>query len=620
MLAHLLDRLRPSLTKSRLLTFAAVLLALLPFVVMARLVYLHAVDTPFNDDWTFLEDWMDWTEGKLSLGDLFTAHMEHRVTVARIMALLLHGIGGGDLRWQIAFTALLLLGMGWNLVVLLRRTSGLSLADLWLPLLLMSSALFCTIQWQGLLWPILFEAYIPIFCLTLSLRVWCSEMKPWAAFAISALGTMAGMWSFGNGMTAWALVPVLFWTCRTHMTKRQRWQFTGIWLVLAAAAAVLYSLNFGNAAPSQFSYGQGTEVTAGHSVGEFFKKLPEAPRFVTALLGSHLSRGLHLDNLLTAEVMGWLSLLVFAFALLELWRGRQDQAWVQSLVPWILLGLFSIGSAVLIAAGRLWLSKSGTLAITVRYVSHAIPLTVALIAQVYLLGRRWTQTRSLGMALSGAFLMLLATQWIYGAQNMKLWAQCRWQGRALLMFAKVHPNSDALGPVAGDGGYVRPLALRMQQLGLMSPPLLPDLKLKNFQIVNQELPLQRAGFQSLELKPDGVTMVANGYSELPSQRPADLVLFTTGKNTDEATIFALGLLESVPRFWYDATKKDREFLAIPNFTQEWTARWAGPLAVISKPKPDDHIQAWALDASRSRVFRIADERLPSGSFFPNLKH
>jgi hypothetical protein len=115
-------------------------------------------------------------------------------------------------------------------------------------------------------------------------------------------------------------------------------------------------------------------------------------------------------------------------------------------------------------------------------------------------------------------------------------------------------------------------------------------------------------------------MVANGYSELPSQRPADLVLFTTGKNTDDATIFALGLLESVPRFWYDATKKDREFLAIPNLTQEWTARWAGPLAVISKPKPDDHIQAWALDASRSRVFRIADQRLPSGYFFPNLKH
>mgnify|MGYP001335331014 CR=1 FL=1 len=91
---------------------AVLLLTLVPFAVMARLIHVYAVDTPFNDDWTFLEDWMKWKQGLLSVGDLFTAHMEHRVTVARALALLGHWIGGSDLRWQNAYTVLLLLGMG----------------------------------------------------------------------------------------------------------------------------------------------------------------------------------------------------------------------------------------------------------------------------------------------------------------------------------------------------------------------------------------------------------------------------------------------------------------------------------------------------------------------------
>jgi len=595
------------------------LLTLVPFAAMARLIHVYAVDTPFNDDWTFLEDWMKWKQGLLSVGDLFSAHMEHRVTVARALALLGHWIGGSDLRWQNAYTILLLLGMGWNLVAVLRRTSGRTFEQSWLPLLLMSAALFCSIQWQGLLWPILFEAYIPVFSLTLCLRIWLSELKPWPAMACSMLAVLAGMWSFGNGIISWVLVPALFWLCRADLSLRQRWQLTGVWFACAAVAGVLYSMNFGNAAPSQFSYGQGSEVTAGHSVMEFLRHLSGAPRFITALLGSHLSRGLHLDNLEVAEAAGWLSLAVFGIALVELWRGRKDAAWVRTLVPWLLLGLFSIGTAVLIAAGRLWLSKSGTLAITVRYVSHAIPLTVALIALMWIIGRRWAERspalRLPGGVAVGALFMLLLSQWVYGAQHMRLWQESRLQGRALLLFAKLLPTADALGPVAADGAYCQKLALEMDKLDMMSPSLMDSLKLSRFKVIREDLPQQRARFDELLVKSDG-TMLATGYSELPSGRPADLVLFTTRNGSSQETIFAMGVLESVPRYLYYSTKRDREFLAIPSYTPQWTARWLGPLTVFSVPKKDAEIDAWALDVDKMRVYRIADDRLQGSHRFP----
>ncbi len=618
-LNELISRLNRLQRKPWLRTLVAVLPPLVPFFAAVALVKAFAVNTPFNDDWTFLEDWVKWTEGRLSVGDLCTAHMEHRVTVPRVIALIAHWIGGEDLRWQNVCTLLLIAGTGWNLSRLLKDTSGRTIGDSWLPLTLISMALFSAIQWQGLLWPILFEAYIPIFAFSVTLRLWLSALKPWPALALSALAAMTGMWSFGNGIVAWALVPPLIWACRGGETRSLRWQLTGAWVCLGALAAWLYSLNFVNAAPAEFSYGQGHEVTAGHSIVEFLKKLPEAPRFVSALLGSHLSRGLHLDNLQLAEFMGWVSLVIYFCAVLELWRCRTDESVRRALVPWLMLGAFSIGSALLIAAGRLWLTRSGSLAITGRYISHAIPLSLALIALVWIIGRRWlTRVQALpraGMWAAGFLAALLTTQWIYGARMMALWEQSRLEGKALVLFIRHFRESGAFGAVSADSAYGLRIAREMDKLNLLNPRPRATLSLQEFSVRRTELSAQSARFEELTLSSDG-KMTAKGYSELPSGRPADLVFFTTRTAPGQETIFGFTALESLPRFYYDSTKRDREFLAVPAFTPELTARWAGPLTLFSTPARGAVIDAWAFDARRMIAYHVADRRIKGGKTFP----
>jgi hypothetical protein len=291
---------------------------------------------------------------------------------------------------------------------------------------------------------------------------------------------------------------------------------------------------------------------------------------------------------------------------------------VRSLVPWLCLGLFSIGSAVLIAAGRL--GQMPTQAVTVRYISHAIPLTVALIAATWIMIQqrlvRAPGLRSAAAATTGALLMLFVSQWVYGARMMELWSQTRLQGRAIMMFAKLFPEPGPLAHVAGDGAYLKPLIERMEKVRITNPRLLDNLKLSQFSMVRTELAGKAASFDSLELKPNG-SMIASGYAQLPSHRPADLVLFTRRKpGTQGETIFALSTLQGIPMYMDQAPKRDHEWLLMPPFTPEWTAQWDEHLAVFSVPAKTDVIDAWAFDSLKMRVYRIEDNRLRPSQGFP----
>ena len=596
-------------------SFVAITLALIPIITTGLLLREYLVDTPFSDDWTFIEDWIKQKSGTLAFGDLFTAHMEHRVTVARMLALLGHAIGGGDLRWQNVYTFLILIGTWWNAVRILQKTGRSSIGSLAGPMFLFSLVLFCTIQWQGLLWPILFEAYIPVFMLTIAIRVWMSEMKLVYAWIISAVCTLVAMWSFGNGILMLGLVPLLFWGLREELNKAQRIRLSWTWGVFAVTAMGLYVINFDNAAAPQFAYGQGAHTTVGHSLSVFVQKLPFAPEFVTGLLGSHLSRGLHVDNFWMAVVAGSISVAIYAALSWLMWKNRLQPGWVARLSPWLVLGAFSIGTAVLVAMGRLWVSKTPVVAVTIRYVSHAIPLTVALIGGIFVVLWHYPAVterlrRSVTLVL-GAFVLLVATQWAYGWRHMGLWKECRLQGQALLLFTKLYRDPSPLGAVGGDAGYTLRLALEMDKLGIMHPDLLQTRDLAQFKKKGRKLAREEAALLDLKKMPDG-TWMAQGYSALPSGRGADLVLFTMKNTKGGEDIVGLGTLEAIPRYQYYTTKRDREYEATPLLTPKWTSRWSGPVNVLAEVGVLARVQAWALDVERMELHQIQDCRYDSG--------
>lgn len=588
------------------------LLLLAPFIAACWLVKLHAVDTPFYDDFTFAEDWIKYKNHSLAFSELFSAHMEHRVAVPRMIALGLHLVFGNDLRWQNFTTLALLFGTGWNLLVIWRRTSGATLQESWLPLFLISSLLFCAIQWQALLWPIMFEVFVPLFGFTLALRLWMSSLNHWCVLGISVVCAVAGMLSFGNGVLSWVLLPVAMLVAREGLDRRARWTLLAVWMVCAGLAIGLYTHNLRNAAPEQFAYGQGSEETVGHDFKYFILHLDKALSFASALLGCHLSRGLHLPNIEAAEVMGGISLALFTSLLLWLIRNRRDALLIRAAAPWVLLGFYSIGTALLITLARLWLTRSNALAVTGRYICHPIPLTIALIALVFIMGRRlvklYPSLRTTGLVAGGALFVLIGTQWIYGARMMELWSQTRLQGKALMLFTSVMPNHDHLAPLAGEGGYAGRIIKDMVATGSLRTRLLTNVKLNQFGISKYVLNGKQAGFEGLRRNTDGA-FEAEGFSELPGKRPADLVIFTYRTKPSDYRIFAIGATTVLPRFLQDSTYRDYEFMATLPLSPRLTARWDGHVSAISAPPEKADIDAWALDVEKMMVYRIPDNRI-----------
>jgi hypothetical protein len=600
---------------------------ILPGLFMTDLVRTYVVDTPFYDDFTFIEDWVRLKKGELHLGDLFTAHMEHRVILPRFMALGLHIVFGRDLRWQNITTLLLVWGSAGLLVRIFLRSAGVTLRQAAFPLLLFSMLIFCAIQWQGLLWPICFEIYIPLFTLALSIYLWQAMRNPAAALILAALSAVAGTTSFASGALTWVLMLPLFWVSRDDLDKRQRIRFVGAWLIMAAITLGLYTMNFKNAVPAQFAYGQGSEVTLHSDVDYFIHNLDKAATFLPAVLGGHLSRGLNLHNLYTAQQVGAVSLAALGLFGVLAWIYRKEHRLLQDALPWFAIGGYSVGTAFMITVGRLWRSRSGSLAVDGRYASHAIPLSIALVALAFLFGRRFKDQRPwlapLGWVAGGALFMLVSTQWIYGSRMMEIWQQARLQGKALLHFTKVFPNKDFLGQVSGEAKYGADLILEMERLKLLSEPLAESLDLPQRHLAESKADLRpRLGqFRLLQRLRDG-TMIADGFAELPDRRPADLILFTWSPSPGVDRIFGLTTLDRMPRYFAECSYKDYEFCSVTTFGPADTSQWQPKISLATVPPEGATITAWAVDIQRRRVLRIDDARaLPSArlprGIYPN---
>lgn len=597
----------------------ALLVILLPAALMFYLVQQNVVNTPHYDDFTFLEDWLKYKQGTLTWSDLFSVHLEHRVTVPRMLAVGLHILGGSDLRWQNGFTLLMLLGTLWNIVVIWRRTTGATISGSWFPLLLMSSTLFCAVQWQMLLWPILFEITVPLFCITLMARIWAGRMNAWAALGWTLLLCAICMLCFANGPVVLCLPIFCLWLQRPEMDNKLRWTLLGVWFAAAALAVYLYFFtNYHNAVPSQFAYWYDDKMTAADTIKAFLNdpklstwgKVEKAFNFVMAALGSHLSRGLHWNNLFLAQWMGMISVALFAAAVAWMLKKWTDADLRRKLGPWIVLGLYSGGTATFIMLGRVGRTVSGTMAITPRYMTHAVPLTIALIALVWILGHRLApRWRLLGAGIGGMFLMLSCVEWVYGSQRMELWQNARLQGRALIMFAKVFEPYAYLGQVSGVGDYGAEVIKELDQVGQSPVPLLDNRLLSQFHVSSKTLFYRQGQFQTLNLTKEG-GLEAHGFAELPAQRPADLILFTTKNSAGQEEIFGLTYLVRFPMYWNGATLKDDDWLSMPPMTAEYYARWEGPVYLYKNQLPPTGapIKTWALDVEKRYVYAIRDVR------------
>lgn len=552
------------------------LLILLPAVLTARLLQRYAVNIPFLDDWMFtpMYEKARGMHGGLTLHDFFIVQMEHRLAWPRLIIVALDRLFPGNFIAQCWVTYGLMGLTTVNIGLLLKRCGGEFRR--WWPLLALASALiFSPVQYQILLWPMMFQVATPTAALTSALVILGTGWPLWLRFTLCVLCALAASLSIASGLLLWLLlIPVIWWS-NSLPIGRPRLIFLASWLAVFLVTACLYFHNLKNETDPQFSYrAGGDEVTLGRGLKNFVQNPLKVVDFMLHFSGGHLGRGSPAPMMQTTSVVGGASVAVLLIVAVVVLCRKSDPQLRASLIPWIMLGCYTPGTGSLVALGRAWASNSGDNALQGRYVIHAIPLSLALLALVWQFARhvadRKPELRNRlcqgGFVAGGLFLGLIVLNWLHGATMMNTWASSRLRGAANTQFFKIHqPNllNAECELCANDQS-----AGRLDDLGLLTPPMVKSTKLTEFDIAREELSTSTAQLENLrplmDDTPPKFRILAEGYASLPQhERVADALLFATrveDSGKAEWQIFHVAQIRAMPLTLRESLGRDMRFI------------------------------------------------------------
>ncbi|MBP7949981.1 MAG: hypothetical protein KA004_10025 [Verrucomicrobiales bacterium] len=604
----------------RLLPWA---LVLLPAAAAAWLLERHVVNVPFLDDWMFTEMYEKarGQHGGLSLHDFFAVQMEHRLAWPRLVIILLDKICPGrfDAQCWVTFGLLCLtfLNVGW----LLRRSAG-AFSAWWPVLALAGMAIFSPVQYQILLWPMMFQVATPAAALTSGLVIMDLRRLPlWLRFALCALCASAASLSIASGLLVWVLlIPVVLWGAGLESWK-VRLRFGGLWVTAFAVFAALYFHNLKNETEGQFAYRAAQEeVTATKGISALLRDPVQAVLFTVRFVAGPICRGTSGPMMDLALAVGGVFLLAFAgFLCVWLWKFK-DAEMRASWLPWLCFGLYSPATGFLVALGRAWVTKDGDNALQARYVIHGIPLLVAVLALCWLAGCRWKKSCpdkvliiSRGCSAGATLLFsVLLVGWLHGVFMMQVWESSRLRGLVNTLFFELGTKYETWVDPESQMVSMHEFALRTNRMGLLTPRMFRTNRLDQFRMGHEYLRGSNAELVNLRLVTDDsdpkFRAIAEGHASLPSRhRVADGIFFACrdSRGLDSWKIFCVAQVQGMPLPLEDSLGRDMRFVFGAN--KEVLQNLAGfqvvfPLDFLPKEPSEQEISAWAYDFKKNTVY------------------
>ncbi len=584
-------RLRRLLAQPRTLFAAAFALAALPAIYIALLVRRFGVDVPLWDDWDMVPMITHAHLGQLSFAELFAQQLEARTFLPKLIFILLTFTGRYDARDAMMLSVLFCCLTAMGLFLLLRR-SGLSPAAVVICFLLMVLGIFSPAQEELWLLASGFPSFMPALFILAGLLVLQSRLGVAAKFAICSALAIASTFTLAHGLLAFGLTfPVfLLWE------KLPRWPlWLGGWCAVGAGCAVAYF----------WGYQKPPEVP------DFAPQVPLLAyvHYFTAFLGGAVAYGVRPYNhevpLTAATWAGALLLAGFAVAASYVFVRRADREFRRRALPWLALGLYSIGCAIPASLGRIGLGVPQ--ALDSRYVTFSLYLTVALIALVPMIFTHLRERaeplrlRLLAPAICTALALAYISLYVAGFGNSVALLEeraARYRlGRAAVVFSHaldtmpiIKSNNSTIPATA------RHLAGALDDLGLLQPPLIRTARL-------DQLPHERADGEEVSGNVDrsapleGGLYGVSGWAALEEKsRPADCVVLAYQGLGGEW--IAVAISDKVVRRPDVVEHLDDD----DQLWSGWTAKFP-PRAI----PPGAKLSAWAFDADESKLYQLPGE-------------
>jgi len=559
------------------------LVALVPMVWMTLVVRHYGVNVPMFDDWAMAPLIVKAHTGQLHVADIFQQQQEAR-TVLPNLIFILSAWHEWNVRDQMLVSVISSALTAAGIFALLRRSS-LGLPALAICFWLIVLALFSPAPFELWLFASGFPSFLPLLFLVTALALIETKLPILGKFLICVTLSAASTFTLPHGLLAWALTfPVLLVSQRPL-----RWRFwLGWWSVATALSAAIYFWGYEKPA----------------YLPPFAPKvaLLDYVRFVLEFLGSGLAYSLNHQPETAATIFGLAQMALLALALFVTVKRLRDREFVARIVPWFALALYSLGSALLAALGRVGFGVS--YAISSRYVAFSLGLTIAVIALTGILFADWF--RRVGTWRSPAFvavLLVLAYLIPYRVASTNTLIFLRHSsaddhvGKSALLFSQVLDLSVQikryLFPPRAE--HVIQNAAALDELKLLRPPLVRSNRLSAFS--HELADTSHADGLCEAVVENGESYQAVGWALLKTKRrPADCVAVFAEAPGAEPTLVAIS--DSMEMRWD---------IARPTWPNDYLwSGWRVTLARSAIP-PNSRLSFWAVDADEPRLYRLGEK-------------
>ena len=571
------------------------LVALVPMIQVTYLVRHYGVEVPTLDDWDMAPLIVKAHTGQLKFIDIFEQQQEARTVLPKLIFILSAARGHWDVRDQMILSVISCWLTAAGIFVLLRR-SGLGLVTVAICFWLSVLSIFSLAQVELWIFASGFPSFLPALFLVTALVAIGTLRSIRARFITCAMLAVASSFTLPHGLLAWGLtfptLPVV-----QRFPKWRSW--LALWLGACATCATIYF--WGYSRPSYHP--------------PFASAAPplEYARFILEFLGGGLAYA-YKDHDGVALFFGALQLAIYLLALAYAARRLRDHVFLSKVVPWFVLGLYSIGSAGLAALGRIAFGASYALAS--RYVTFSIYLTIAVIALFAIVGREIVLSRSSSGSYA-ARAWVLATGLILAITYLIPYKACASNSRFFLralsakdrlargavLFSAALDTSDVIKKTVYPG--VAPVvqnAAALDRLNLIRPPLIRTDRLG-------AMPHQAAdgehvsGFCETVTPVSGELYRASGWAVLDAKgRPADCVLVAYQDPLSQEWI-ACAISDSL-EMRADTVKRSR---SRDQLWAGWTATFS-QRAIPAGAKPS----FWAVDADEPMLYQLGDQSSAKG--------
>lgn len=562
------------------------LLALSPAIFMTTLVGKYGVDIPYADEWTFAPLFVKAHTHTLTFFDFFHQHNEHRYVFPKLMFIVFAWLAYGNVRVEMVFSVFLATLTSFNLWLILRRTLFVGPEKRLLLLTLLNLVLFSPVQAENWTWGFQFVLFFINFLLITGVLIATSNLALWKKFALCVSIAFVATFSFGNGFFFWVTTFPLALVSEGGRSLKQRLIWLVAWGCACLGAISLYFVHYVKPAHHP-------PVAASGRLLDYFL-------YVATFLGNHLSQAARTESIVVPVTVGTCLLIIY-FTCLGFALFRGDRLLLKQVSPWLGIGGFALGSAVMTALTRIGFGVSQGL--DSRYTTFSLCLSIGVIGMAAIIGRTLHSSHGrsawfrhfyvrLETALLTLFLLAFFVSAAWGVESMKSSERTRLWGKGALLLGNV--LDDGIVYETYLGGWAPDIlkyAKMEDGLGLLHPAMLRTAELSRLPRVGATKTV--LGYLDKVSCSDG-PCETTGWAVLPKKRRVADCVVVTYESPDQGPII-FGVTDEV---------SDRPDVVQAYPKELLRCGWAVHFQRSAIPPGEHRISAWALDAKVGTFYEL----------------